>query len=69
MSRFAATLRRQIYKEALGLAPPHLCPPGSVEPISPAMMPVGTDHTDVTDSAADQLVMVRPAAQLDSEAV
>ncbi|GAA5871838.1 hypothetical protein JCM3774_000315 [Rhodotorula dairenensis] len=56
VSRFAATLRRQIYKESLGLAPPHLCPPGSVEPISPAMMPVGTDHADVTTSAADQLV-------------
>lgn len=64
VSRFAATLRRQIYKEALGLAPPHLCPPGNEESVSPAMLPVGTDHVDVTGSEADQRVMVRQATHL-----
>lgn len=59
VSRFAATLRRQIYKESLGIAMPHLCPPGRNEPVTAEMRPVAIPHDDVTSSDDDVKVMVR----------
>lgn len=59
VSRFAATLRRQLYKDHLGLSTPELCPPVSDEPVTAAMRPVGTLHDDATGSQEDELVMVR----------
>ncbi|GAA5890842.1 hypothetical protein JCM6882_008832 [Rhodosporidiobolus microsporus] len=58
VSRFAATLRRQLYKEHLGLAPPQMCPPHErEEPVTPQMKPVGVALPDQTMSREDQLVM------------
>lgn len=60
VSRFAATLRRQLYKDHLGLSPPELCPPVSEEPVTAAMRSVSSPHDDATGSQEDELVMVRP---------
>ncbi|BGP36940.1 hypothetical protein JCM10449v2_000843 [Rhodotorula kratochvilovae] len=57
VSRFAATLRRQLYKDHLGLAPAEMCPPGGSEPVTAAMRPVGYPHDDTTMSHGDELVM------------
>ncbi|GAA5839628.1 hypothetical protein JCM11251_003562 [Rhodosporidiobolus azoricus] len=58
VSRFAATLRRELYKEHLGLAPPQMCPPRERdEPVTLRMRPVGQALPDVTMSREDQLVM------------
>ncbi|GAA6056278.1 hypothetical protein JCM3770_007291, partial [Rhodotorula araucariae] len=57
VSRFAATLRRQLYKDHLGLAPPEMCPPGGSEPVTAAMRAVGYPHDDTTMSPEDELVM------------
>ncbi|GJN91854.1 hypothetical protein Rhopal_004878-T1 [Rhodotorula paludigena] len=56
-SRFAATLRRQLYKDHLGLSKPESCPPGHEEPVTSAMKPVGVPHLDMTASKEDALVM------------
>ncbi|GAA6010322.1 hypothetical protein JCM10207_005173 [Rhodosporidiobolus poonsookiae] len=61
-SRFASSLRRQLYKNHLGLAPPQFCPPVSEEPVTAAMRPVTfqsrEDHfADELQSREDQLVM------------
>lgn len=58
-SRFAATLRRQLYKDHLGLSKPESCPPGHEEPVTSAMKPVGVPHLDMTASKEDEVVMVR----------
>jgi phospholipase D1/2 len=58
-AKFAATLRRQLWKHHLGLAPPQFCPPRSGEPYpSDDMRPVGTPNPDLTDTAEDRLVAV-----------
>ncbi|GAA5896328.1 uncharacterized protein JCM6883_006870 [Sporobolomyces salmoneus] len=54
--RFAATLRRELFKSHLGLAPPQFCPAGETEPVTAAMRMVGVPHTDVTDSEEGQIV-------------
>ncbi|GAA5940921.1 hypothetical protein JCM10213_008004 [Rhodosporidiobolus nylandii] len=42
VSRFASSLRRQLYADHLGLSPPQLCPPNvDTEPVTAAMKPVG----------------------------
>ncbi|GAA5939858.1 hypothetical protein JCM3775_007130 [Rhodotorula graminis] len=57
VSRFAATLRRQLYKDHLGLSAPEMCPPVGDEPVTASMRPVGTLHDDATGSQEDELVM------------
>lgn len=52
-TRFAATLRRRLWKEHLGLLPLQ-----HDEAAAAAMKPVGTPHVDVTGSEEDQIVMV-----------
>jgi len=56
-ARFAATLRRQLYKNHLGLSPPQFCPAGDTEPVTAAMRMVGTPHVDETESEEDKIVM------------
>ncbi|KAM0753544.1 phospholipase D/nuclease [Meredithblackwellia eburnea MCA 4105] len=56
-SRFAATMRRRLYREHLGLIKPQFCPPDGDEKATPAMKPVGTPQIDVTDSDEDRKVM------------
>ncbi|GAA5985829.1 hypothetical protein JCM5350_006905 [Sporobolomyces pararoseus] len=56
-ARFAATLRRELFKTHLGLAPPQFCPAGDVEPVTRAMRMVGVPHVEETDSEADRLVL------------
>ena len=51
---FAATLRRQLWKQHLGLIAPQFCP----GPITPAMRPVGIKPDDQTDSWQDARVAV-----------
>jgi phospholipase D1/2 len=59
-AKFAATLRRQLFKHHLGLAPPQHCPPRPGEPYpTPEMRPVGTPHLDVFQTEEDRLVAVR----------
>lgn len=58
-SRFAASLRRQLYKDHLGLSAPQICPPVAHEPVTAAMRPVGVPQEDTTGSREDELVMVR----------
>ncbi|KAI5475207.1 phospholipase D [Pseudohyphozyma bogoriensis] len=55
-TRFAATLRRQLWKEHLGLIEPQFCPPGSEEHVTSFMKLVGNLNEDVTNSPDDQLV-------------
>ncbi|GAA6031278.1 hypothetical protein NBRC10512_003294 [Rhodotorula toruloides] len=56
-SRFAASLRRQLYKDHLGLSTPQICPPVAQEPVTAAMRPVDVPHEDTTASREDELVM------------
>ncbi|ORY72756.1 phospholipase D/nuclease [Leucosporidium creatinivorum] len=56
-SRFAATLRRRLWKEHLGLIEPQFCTSHTEEPVTPAMKPVGVPHIDETASEEDRLVM------------
>ncbi|GAA5853479.1 hypothetical protein JCM8547_002472 [Rhodosporidiobolus lusitaniae] len=57
VSRFAATLRRQLYKDHLGLSPPSFCPPKvDEEPVTREMKPVGVPHKEESTSA-DEMVM------------
>ncbi|GAA6040745.1 hypothetical protein JCM8097_003276 [Rhodosporidiobolus ruineniae] len=56
-SRFAATLRRAIYKEHLGLSAPEFSPVRGEEPVTAAMKPVEVPHVDETATTEDQLVM------------
>ncbi|GAA5875841.1 hypothetical protein JCM16303_004016 [Sporobolomyces ruberrimus] len=56
-ARFAATLRRDLYKSHIGLARPQFCPAGDTEPVTRAMRMVGVPHDDETDSEEDKLVM------------
>ena len=58
-SRFASSLRRQLYKEHLGLIPPQLCE-GPNECVTSFMRPAPVpnedqSHTDVDDAVADPL--------------
>lgn len=57
-SRFAASLRRQLYKDHLGLSTPQICPPVAQEPVTAAMRPVDVPHEDTTAWREDELVMV-----------
>jgi len=54
-SRFAATFRRQIYKEHLGLIPPQDCDDPQSK-VTNAMRPSPTPNDDTTHSREDQLV-------------
>ncbi|GAA5895994.1 hypothetical protein JCM5296_003164 [Sporobolomyces johnsonii] len=56
-ARFAATLRRKLWKNHLGLSPPQFCPSGPEEPVTAAMRMVGIPQRDETNSREDQLVM------------
>ncbi|GEM06560.1 phospholipase D [Rhodotorula toruloides] len=60
-SRFAASLRRQLYKDHLGLSTPQICPPVAQEPVTAAMRPVGVPQEDSTASREDELVMASQA--------
>ncbi|GAA5969440.1 hypothetical protein JCM21900_006500 [Sporobolomyces salmonicolor] len=55
-ARFAATLRRKLWKNLLGLSPPQFCPTGPEEPVTAAMRMVGIAQVD-ENSREDQLVM------------
>ena len=61
-SRFAATLRRQLYKQHLGLAIPQFCPPHTHEAVTTFMGVVGTKNLDETASPEDLLVAVSPTS-------
>ncbi|BGP21882.1 hypothetical protein JCM10295v2_000757 [Rhodotorula toruloides] len=65
-SRFAASLRRQLYKDHLGLSTPQICPPVAQEPVTAAMRPVGVPQEDSTASREDELVMPGHVAGLDT---
>ncbi|PAV14831.1 phospholipase D nuclease [Pyrrhoderma noxium] len=54
-ARFAATLRRQLYKEHLGLIPPQDCQ-SRHEQVTAAMRPAPIPNEDETDSREDELV-------------
>ncbi|KAG8876589.1 hypothetical protein FRB98_007233 [Tulasnella sp. 332] len=54
-ARFAATFRRQIFKEHLGLIPPQPCR-NNREPITPNMHAVPYPNEDTTQSREDQMV-------------
>ncbi|KAF8802982.1 phospholipase D/nuclease [Phlegmacium glaucopus] len=54
-SRFAATIRRQLYKEHLGLIPPQDCDDPQSE-VTNAMRPSPIPNDDTTGSREDQLV-------------
>ncbi|KAL8286802.1 hypothetical protein RQP46_004330 [Phenoliferia psychrophenolica] len=56
-TRFAATLRRQLWREHLGLITPQSCPHTGEEPVTAAMTPVGQPQDDVTASEEDRKVM------------
>ncbi|GAA5922074.1 uncharacterized protein JCM15063_003177 [Sporobolomyces koalae] len=56
-ARFAANLRRELFKNHLGLAPPQFCPAGDVEPVTPAMRMVGTPNVDEIGSPEDEIVL------------
>lgn len=60
VSRFAASLRRQLYADTLlGLTPPQFCPPRAEnEPVTPSMRPVGSAGEEL-DPDVVELVMVR----------
>lgn len=66
-SRFAATLRRQLYKQHLGLATPQFCPPHEHEAVTTFMGIVGTSNLDETASPEDLLVAVSPISDLDRD--
>jgi phospholipase D1/2 len=53
-SRFAATLRRQLYKEHLGLMPPQLCDKN--QPVTPFMRAAPVHNPDHTQSEEDAKV-------------
>lgn len=57
-ARFAATLRRRLYRGHLGLIEPQHCPPdpSQSEPVTAAMRAIGVPPDDVTNSAEDQIV-------------
>ncbi|PCH39070.1 phospholipase D/nuclease [Wolfiporia cocos MD-104 SS10] len=55
-SRFAATLRRKLYREHLGLIPPQTCE-GPHEPITSFMRPAPHPNEDEMDLREDRLVM------------
>jgi phospholipase D1/2 len=53
-NRFAATLRRQLFKEHLGLIPPQNC--GHDEEVTPFMRAAPTSNPDETNTDHDKLV-------------
>ncbi|GAA6062083.1 hypothetical protein JCM10212_006506 [Sporobolomyces blumeae] len=55
-AHFAATLRRQLFKNHLGLTPPQFCPAVETEPVTAAMRMVGIPHVDETESEEDRIV-------------
>lgn len=57
-ARFAATLRREIYRQHLGLSEPQMCPPEphQPEPVTSAMRAVDVPQLDVTGSTEDSIV-------------
>lgn len=57
-ARFAATFRREIYRQHLGLSEPQMCPPHphQPEPVTPAMQAVDVPQIDVTGSREDNIV-------------
>ncbi|KZT40944.1 phospholipase D/nuclease [Sistotremastrum suecicum HHB10207 ss-3] len=54
-ARFAATLRRKLYREHLGLMPPQLVP-SPTEPVNDFMHPAPTPNPDETQLAEDAFV-------------
>lgn len=57
-NRFACTLRRQLWKQHLGLLEPQFCPDVNQEPVTDSMKPVGFPNTDhAFDSDEDKAVM------------
>jgi len=55
-TRFAATLRRSLFKEHLGILAPQPCEPETKDTITSWMTPVPTPHKDITTSEDDALV-------------
>ncbi|CAG7850914.1 Phospholipase D1 Short=PLD 1; AltName: Full=Choline phosphatase 1; AltName: Full=Meiosis-specific sporulation-specific protein 14; AltName: Full=Phosphatidylcholine-hydrolyzing phospholipase D1 [Serendipita indica DSM 11827] len=55
-ARFAATLRRALFKEHLGLIKPQHCEPETVGQVTSYMTPVPHPHKDTTMSREDQMV-------------
>lgn len=55
-ARFAATLRRQLFKEHLGLIPPQNATPSDASQVTNAMTPVPSPPDDTTHSPEDKLV-------------
>ena len=57
-NKFACTLRRQLWKQHLGLLEPQFCPDVNQEPVTDSMKPVGFPNTDhAFDSDEDKAVM------------
>ena len=54
-SRFAATLRRKLYREHLGLMPPQFCKHN--EEVTSFMRPAPFDYKDETGEHGDRLVV------------
>lgn len=57
-TRFASSLRKQLWKQHLGLIDAQHCPASGDEFITDAMKPVGTVQSEVGDSEEDKLVEV-----------
>lgn len=58
-SRFAATLRRQLYRNHLGLIAPQHCPSDRPEDVTAEMHFVGVPPNDFTNTEEDRFVAVR----------
>ncbi|KAG8866190.1 hypothetical protein FRC20_008972, partial [Serendipita sp. 405] len=55
-ARFAATFRRALFKEHLGLIPPQNCTPTNAHDVTTFMTPVPNAQIDTTNSPEDHLV-------------
>ncbi|KAG8810896.1 hypothetical protein FRC17_002713 [Serendipita sp. 399] len=55
-ARFAATFRRALFKEHLGLIPPQNCTPTNANDVTTFMTPVPNAQVDTTNSSEDRVV-------------